>query len=180
MKIRVKDTNVYSKIPGILFIVFFGVSSMGILAGSKQKFRGHYCLNDVSVIFNELGIVSIFCAIFICISIFLLIYLLKTPRRYVGRIVEILDSTNPMQKILEINIKDGKNIIPCDCYIDANEEFKKGQKVYAYVKEFNWQIKYLRRIDEQLETIIFRKKQLKIIGLLVFVYILLRIIVLGG
>ena len=179
MKIRVKDTNVYSKVPGILFIVFFGISSIGILVGSKEKFHGHYCLDDISVIFNELGIVSIFCAIFICISIFLLLYLLKAPKRCEGRIVEILDSPNPEQKLLEINIKDGKSIVPCQCTIDSSENLKKGQKVYAYVKEFNWQIKYLRTINEKLETTLFRKKQFKLVCLFVLLYIVIRIIM-GG
>ena len=180
MRIKVKDTNVYSKLPGILFIMFFGVSSIGILIGSNQKFKGKYCLNDISVIFNELGIVSIFCAIFICVSVFLLIYLLKAPRRCEGRIVEILDSVDTDQKVLEINIKDGKKIIPCECYVDVDENLTKGEKVYAYIKEFNWQIKYLRRINEKINNIILRKKQIKIIGAIYLIFVIVRIIVLGG
>ena len=180
MKMKVRDNNAGTMIPAILFIVFIGISSSGLFVGSVAKDNGKALTNDLLTVFNDLGVVSLFGIIFFFISIFLFIYLLKLPKEFEAKVLDIKpDPMDEDKKIIKLLINEGKTSIECECLIEQSCDLEKGQKCYAYVKELNWEVKYLRKLDDKPKSRI-NKEILKPILIFAFIWILLRIIIMGG
>ena len=181
MKIRVKDNNAISKVPGILFISFFGIASTGVIIGSSEKFHGNYKLDDISQIFNDLGIVSLFASIFLCVSLFLLMYLLKLPKRCTSTVLSVNDNVEDNLKNIELLVKDGAKEIICECQTALSNDIDINKKYVAYVKEFNWEVKFLEEFDKQkFNNFDIRTKKIKILSTACFLFVIARIIVFGG
>lgn len=181
MKIKVKDNYAQSKVPGILFISFFGIASTGIIIGSSEKFNGNYKLNNISEIVGELGIVSLFATIFLCVSLFLLLYLLKSPKRCTANVLSIDNNVEDDLKTLEILVKDGAREVVCVCQTALSNNIDMTKKYVAYVKEFNWEIKFLEELNqEKFEEIDIRTKKLKIMTAACMMLVITRIIIFGG
>lgn len=181
MKIRVRDNNAISKVPGILFITFFGISSTGVIIGSSERFNGNYKLDEISQVFNDLGIVSLFASIFLCVSLFLLMYLLKLPKRCTSTILSVNDNVEENIKNVELLIKDGTREVICECQTALANEIDINKEYVAYVKEFNWEVKFLEELDKQkFNDLFIRTKKIKLLGMVTFLFVIIRIIVFGG
>lgn len=185
MKVKVKKGDYQPIIPSIIVTVMFFSFGGGFVIFFLNYFLKNPTLDEFMSIFSEMGMGLLIGFAFFILSLYLIYYFIKFPRKYYGKVVKCDSEEYKGKKIFNYTFKLRKDskcpFGELKCYTYNEYDFNKESNYTLLVKEFNWKIKkVIVDLDNRSEEVVDPDDERSTVSGLVYVTYIFFFVFGGG
>lgn len=153
MKVKIKRFDYQSELIRIGVIFILGTFSAYALIMFLEEFNSQlYSFKDI---LKQQGDLLLFGTIFFLFDMYALYYSIKRPKVYratlVKKKIEKYKEKEITCMVFKIKKNEAKDFVPrkYECYTEGTNDFIEGREYLIGIKEYNWQIKNVKNIEEE-------------------------------